>query len=175
MSKTKAEQTIAQDLQSIAQDVLYREAFFLDERRWDDWLSLYNKDAEYWIPAWKNEDEITNDPNSEISLIYIDTRRSLEERVERARSGRSAASKVLPRTAHLVANVLLDKISTSKRIVVNSNCTTQIFDPKRCQAHQSFARYCHELVFGRESWVISKKKIMLLNDTLPAMLDFYTI
>ena len=29
----------------------HREALFLDEQRWDDWLALYAEDVEYWAPA----------------------------------------------------------------------------------------------------------------------------
>jgi len=33
--------------------VIHREALYLDERRWDDWLALYHDDAEFWVPAWR--------------------------------------------------------------------------------------------------------------------------
>ena len=34
----------------IVQQFLFHEARLLDERRWDDWLNLYEGDAEYWMP-----------------------------------------------------------------------------------------------------------------------------
>jgi len=30
---------------------LYREARYLDERQWEQWLELYAPDVEYWMPA----------------------------------------------------------------------------------------------------------------------------
>ena len=60
---------------------------FLDERRWDDWLGLYHEQAEFWVPAWRDEDEATEDPENEIALIYILSRVQLEERLSRLRSG----------------------------------------------------------------------------------------
>ncbi len=58
--------------------LLYEEAASLDERRWDDWLALFEPDAEYWIPAWDSEDEHTRDPRSEVSLMYYPDLTGLE-------------------------------------------------------------------------------------------------
>lgn len=30
---------------------LYNEAL-LDDRQWDEWLSLYAEDVEFWLPCW---------------------------------------------------------------------------------------------------------------------------
>jgi len=72
--------------------LLYREAEYVDERRWDEWLALFDPQAEYWIPSWDSEDEYTRDPQTEISLMYYGDRTGLEDRVFRLRTGRSAAS-----------------------------------------------------------------------------------
>ena len=74
------------------QSFLYREARLLDDRRWDEWLECYSPDAEFWMPAWTDDDELTGDPHSEISLIYYPNRQGLEDRVYRLNTGRSAAS-----------------------------------------------------------------------------------
>ena len=31
---------------------LYKEARFLDDREWENWLECYHEDAMYWMPAW---------------------------------------------------------------------------------------------------------------------------
>ncbi len=38
---------------------LYREARLLDDRQWDEWLECYAPDASYWMPAWDDNDQIT--------------------------------------------------------------------------------------------------------------------
>jgi 3-phenylpropionate/cinnamic acid dioxygenase small subunit len=38
-----------------------------------------------------------------------------------------------------------------------------------------YGRYRHELVLQAGHWRIAKKKIVLLNDTLPAILDYYNL
>jgi len=43
------------DSLEIGRDVLVREAVFLDEQRWDEWLALFTEDCEYWMPTWRTE------------------------------------------------------------------------------------------------------------------------
>ena len=42
-------------------DFLYREARYLDDRQWDEWLELYAPDATFWMPSWDDNDELTED------------------------------------------------------------------------------------------------------------------
>jgi 3-phenylpropionate/cinnamic acid dioxygenase small subunit len=157
-----------------AADLLYREALYLDERRWDDWLALYDEAAEFWVPAWKSEDQPTDDPSSEVSLVYAARRSELEDRVWRVRSGQSIASTPLPRTAHIVTNVL-GRADAGGAIDASSIWTIHVFNVKRREEHLFFARCEHRLTRAGGAWRIKRRKAILLNDTLPTMLDFYTI
>jgi 3-phenylpropionate/cinnamic acid dioxygenase small subunit len=159
---------------AVAAELLYREALYLDRRQWDAWLALYHGDAEFWVPAWKSEDEPTADPAAEISLIYTSNRSELEDRVWRVRSGRSIASVPLPRTAHIVTNVLALE-GRDGALEVTSNWTIEVFNPKRRTENLFFTRCEHLLVKGGQAWLIRRRKAILLNDTLPTMMDFYTI
>lgn len=159
----------------MATEVLYREAQFLDERRWDDWLGLYHEQAEFWVPAWRDEDEATEDPENEIALIYILSRVQLEERVSRLRSGRSAASSPLPRTAHAVSNVMVTVGPDDDRLTVRSIATTHVFDAKRREPHVLFGRCEHGLLRVDGHWRIRRKKLVLLNDYIQTMIDCYSI
>ncbi len=158
-----------------ATELLYRQAYYLDTQRWDDWLALFTEDAEYWVPAWKGEHTPTDNPKREVSLVYYNKRAGLEDRVWRARSGKSVASAVLPRTQHSIANVMLDEGASSNRLLVFSNWTVQQFLVKEKVAETHFGRYEHELVRLDNAWRIAKQKILLLNDYLPAKLDFYNL
>ena len=162
------------DATETAADLLYREALALDERRWDDWLACYDEAAEFWVPAWKSEDQPTDDPASEISLIYASRRSELEDRVWRVRSGQSIASSPLPRTAHIVTNVL-GRTDAGGGIEASSIWTIHVFNVKRREPHLFFARCEHRLARAGGAWRIKRRKAILLNDTLPTMLDFYTI
>lgn len=89
-----------------AAELLYREAWCLDHKRWDEWLALYAEDAVYWAPAMVGDDAWTDDPDRDVSLMYMD-RAGLEARIFRIESRDSYATDPLPHTAHLVANVLV--------------------------------------------------------------------
>ena len=61
---------------------LYREARLLDDRCWDEWLGCYARSAVFWMPAWDDDDALTQDPQSQLSLIYYPNRDGLEDRVQ---------------------------------------------------------------------------------------------
>ena len=49
---------------------LYREARYLDDREFERWLECYHPDVEFWMPAWDDNDELTEETQKDISLIY---------------------------------------------------------------------------------------------------------
>lgn len=155
---------------------LYREAECLDERRWDEWVALFDPQAEYWIPSWDSEDEYTRDPQNEISLMYYGDRTGLEDRVFRLRTGRSAASTPLPRTCHMVSNVRA-ALDAEGRCSVKANWVTHLF---RNGVSQSFYGHYEYLLLPQPAgsgtdWRIGKKKILVLNDLIDTVLDIYSV
>ena len=160
--------------QAEAEALLHREALYLDDRRWDDWLGLFTEDAVYWVPAWRSEDETTEDPDRELSLIYYRGRDYLRERAWRISSGLSIASKPLPRTVHLLSGILLDGADEASA-TVRSNFAVHSFNSKRQSSTVFFGRYEHGLKREGEAWRIASKKITLLNDYIQAVVDIYSI
>ena len=61
--------------------MLYREARLLDDRQWDDWLACYAEDVTYWMPAWDDDDQLTDDHETQVSLMYYPDRGGLERGV----------------------------------------------------------------------------------------------
>ena len=157
-----------------AADLLYREGHFLDARRWDDWLGLYCEDAVFWVPAWKGPHELVDSPDTEVSLMYYTARAGLEDRVWRVKSGLSAASSPLRRTSHGVASVIIAGQSAAG-VEVHASWTCHAFDLRQGAQHVFFGRYEHLLRREGGSWKIARKKIVLMNDRIPTMLDFYCI
>jgi 3-phenylpropionate/cinnamic acid dioxygenase small subunit len=168
----------AQTLQRTATvaDLLYREGHALDTRQWDDWLDLYESDCEYWAPAWRNEDELTEDPATEISLIYYASKAGLEDRVWRVRSGLSAASKLLPRTQHQATNVVvMPEDGPGEEVEARFNWCVNQFECDTRVAHAFFGRGEATLVFRDGAWRFRRKKIIILNDYIPTVVDFYSL
>lgn len=155
-------------------DLLYREGVCLDEQRYDDWLALFADDCEYWVPAWKAEHTPTDNPKAEVSLIYYATRAGLEDRVWRVRSGQSVASRPVPRTTHMVGSVLLESADADAP-AASASWTAYSFFHKSKDSVVFFGRYHYQLARAGGALRIRRKKIMLMNDYIPTMLDFYNI
>jgi 3-phenylpropionate/cinnamic acid dioxygenase small subunit len=157
-----------------AAEFLYREALLLDTGDWDKWLALYAEDAVFWMPAWRSELETTRDPDAELSLIYYRGRRNLEDRVWRARSGLSVASAPRARTVHAVTNVLLIR-NDAETAEISACFTVHLRDVRADRTHVFFGRYEHRLQRCESGWLIAAKKIVLLNDVIPTVADFYSV
>ena len=166
---------VAIEVAFAACNVVAREALLLDAQRWDDWLALYADDAVFWLPAWADEHRLAASPERELSLTYC-TRAGLEDRVWRVRSGLSVASRPLPRTTHSVANSVARLADEPVGgVVVESSWTCHVFGLKERATHVFHGRYEHRLRRDREQWRIAAKTIVLMNDTIPTMLDFYCV
>ncbi len=159
---------------SIATRLLYREAALLDERRWDDWIALFAQHCEYWVPTWRTEAELATDPQRELSHIYYASRAGLEDRLVRIRSGRSPATTPMRRTAHCVSNIELLN-AAEDRLEVRSTWANHVFDPHHRTQLVLFGWSEHRLEYGSGGWLIARKKIVLQNDQLPAMIDIYCL
>lgn len=154
------------------EDLLAREGLYLDTQQWDAWLALYEEGAEYWIPSWDSEHEYVNDPHGEVSLMYYADRTGLEDRVFRIRTERSAASTPLPRTCHMISNILVTEMADGL-LEVTASWTTHLF--RFGAASNFFGRYEYVLAPHGSSWRIRKKKTLVYNDTIPTVLDIYSV
>lgn len=159
-------------LRSQITDFLAREAQAVDDRDWDTWLALHEENVEYWVPAWESEYEATSDPQGEMSLIYYNGRAGLEDRVFRLRTGRSAASTPLPRTCHMVSNIRVLP-QPDGTVVARTRWVVHLF--RKAEQTQFFGHAEYVLASWSDGWLIRRKKILVLNDLIPTVLDIYSI
>lgn len=157
-----------------AEDLIYREALLMDTGRFSEWLDLFTQDVEFWMPAWIDETRTSTDPERELSLIYYRGRRNLEDRVMRLTSGMSIASTPLPRVVHQVTNVLVTE-STATDAQVSAAFTCHRFDVRMNRSDCFFGRYEYRMAMSGADWKIAAKKITLLNDTIPTVVDINSI
>lgn len=154
--------------------VLEDEGLLLDERRWDEWIALYAHDCEYWVPAWAGSGRLATSPEAEVSHIYYTDRSALQDRIVRFTSGTSPASRPLPRTAHLVNGVRLLEGSADE-MRVRATWATHVYFPYRRESHAFFGISETTLARRDAQWFIQRKKVVLLNDYIPTMLDIYCL
>ena len=155
-----------------AAELLYREAGHLDRREWEAWLALYAEDAVFWAPAIVGDDGFSEDPDNDVSLIYLD-RAGLEARIFRIEGGDSFANTPLPHTAHLVSNVRAvgaggAEIEVFATWLVNSFRRT---DPPILRA----GRYAYTLRRSASGLAIARKTVYVLDDRIVGPIDIFNI
>ena len=160
------------EVRQAAVETVDLEGRLLDAKSWDDWLKLYTEDAEYWIPAWDDDETLTEDPNRELSLIYYASRAGLEDRIYRIRTGLSLASAPLPRTVHMTSNHGVESL-VDGTIRVQSSWATHSF--RLGAAHTFFGSQEHVLRTTGDRLQIARRKIVVANDTIPNVLDIYSV
>jgi benzoate/toluate 1,2-dioxygenase beta subunit len=153
-------------------DFLYREARLLDDRAWDEWLACYSPKVVFWMPAWDDDDQLVEDPQRHISLIYYANRQGLEDRVFRIKTERSGASTPEPRTCHYITNieVLSDR---GQEIDLRFNWHTLSHRYKATDGFFGTSFYTLDVV--GEQPLILKKKVVLKNDYIRHVIDIYHI
>lgn len=163
--------SIDNDLKRDVAELIYWEATLLDRRRWDDWIGLYAEDAIFWAPTWANEEETTNDPETQLNLIYFSNRGGLEDRIFRIESRDSYASLPLDRTVHVIGNVLIENIDGDE-ITAFANCLVHSYGKKGAQTRASL--YDFTLRRAEDGALkITRKKITLIDDRLEGPVDVY--
>lgn len=163
---------MSQELWHSVTQLLAAEALALDTRDWDRWLSLFTADCTYWLPAWRSDGSLVEDPKSEISLIYYNSRVGLEGRVFRVRTNRAASAQLLPRTLHLVQPMSVER--NAEGLSVRAHWTVHSAYETREATCFGYALY--ELVLDEGlGWRIRSKKTVLLNDRVHEVLDFYNV
>ncbi|AMW78801.1 benzoate 1,2-dioxygenase small subunit [Acinetobacter sp. TGL-Y2] len=159
----------AVSLENISQ-FLYSEARFLDDEQWDKWVNCYAPSASFWMPAWDDDDQLTTDPQSEISLIYYPDRQGLEDRVFRIKTERSSATMPDTRTSHNISNIeVLER--NGDKITVRFNWNTLSFRYKTSYSYFGMSRY--EIDFSNEQPQILSKYVVLKNDYINQVIDIY--
>jgi 3-phenylpropionate/cinnamic acid dioxygenase small subunit len=135
---------------------LYREARLLDEGRFEEWLELFTPDAVYWLPMAHGE----SDPDRQVSIIY-DTRRDMERRVERLKSGYAHAQDPPSRTHRIVSNIELSGFDPGDAPLVASTVMV-LFALTRHKYAIHSARCEFRLLREAAVWRIARKKVNLL-------------
>lgn len=152
--------------------VLYREARLLDDRQWEAWLACYTDDVTYWMPAWDDDDQLVDDHQSQISLMFYADRGGLEDRVFRIKTERSGASMPEPRTNHSVTNV---EILAQRADEVDLRYNFHTLCHRYRLTDQFFGTMFVTLRRSGDSLLISSKKIVLKNDYIRQVLDVYHV
>jgi benzoate 1,2-dioxygenase, small subunit len=162
---------VKSDLEQIAA-FLYREARLLDDREWDEWLECYAPEATFWMPTWDDDDQLVEDPQSQVSLIYYPNRQGLEDRVFRIKTERSGATMPEPRTCHMITNIeIVERREQDLDLRFNWHTLSH-----RYQTTMSFfGTSYYTLDLSGDAPKITAKKVVLKDDYIHQVIDVYHV
>ncbi len=121
MSETKAIEAML--LQHRVEQFLYEEAAMLDDRRFEEWLTLFTPDISYWMPVRriKTVEDLDRQFTAKGDIaLFDDEYNTLEKRVKKASGGFNWSEEPPSRTRYLITNVRIVG-QEEDRLEVHSN------------------------------------------------------
>ncbi len=143
------------DERDLFRALLEREARFLDQLRFREWLSCYVEDCIYWVPSTPKG----GDPRGEIAVMF-DDRRRIEDRVYRLSTGFAWSQAPSSRTVRVVSNVEVFASSQDGQRMVRSNFVIHEFWDDETRQLAGWAGHRFRRV--DDEWKISAKQVNLL-------------
>ena len=144
------------------EELLYREAELLDERRFEDWLDLFTDDVLYFMPRRKNvprrESHRELTPLGDLAILEED-KRYLEMRVARLDTGMAWAEDPPSRTRHLIGNLEVEGLAKGE---VQAKTAFLVYRSHLETDHQLLSG-CREDVLRKVkgAWKIARRTIVL--------------
>ncbi|MBS9425201.1 hypothetical protein EAE91_11295 [Photorhabdus noenieputensis] len=144
----------------ILTDLIYREAWLLDEQDYDTWLSLLADDYIFWMPLSRNQDS----PLTASSLLYEDhflTRL----RINRLNNARNFSQQPRSRSHHVIQRpqIFCETGASDARSVSQVLYTETRSDNERHYAAQTE----HHFRLLNGEWKITARKVVLVNPQRP--------
>jgi 3-phenylpropionate/cinnamic acid dioxygenase small subunit len=164
------------------EQLLYREARLLDERRFHAWLELLTDDVRYWMPGRstrypaRSKAIVILDPDryreEELSredelAILDETKETLGRRIARLETGMAWAEDPPSRTRHLISNIEVEPGDAATELKVFSNFMVY---RSRSETEQDFYVGARQDVLRHVNgaWKIAYRKIILDQNVLLA-------
>jgi len=144
---------------SLAQcvDLIYRDAFLLDEGLYRDWLELFAEDGRYWVPLDKAQEEGAR----QVSLADEDMN-LLRLRVERLSAGRAHSQQPPSFMQHVLQQpTLVEEHPATEKYVLRTPFTYS--EVRADEVVTLCGHYIHRLVRIDGQLRIELKRVNLLN------------
>jgi len=144
------------DIREVEQ-FLYREAFYLDSKLYQEWLDLFTEDGLYWVPAAPDQ----KDPYNHVSL-YFEDRILRQMRVRRLLHPQAFSLQSPVRASRIVGNIMLEQFDAS-----TGNCrvrsTFHMLELQYGEQHLYGGFYLHDLEAAESGYRIKMKRVDLIN------------
>ena len=157
------------------EEVLYREAELLDERRYEEWLDLFTEDVRYWMPMRRNvpADETRREFTREgLDVNWFDEGKdTLTRRVKQILTGVHWAEQPPSRICHMVSNVQVLRASPAGPSPTEVDVKSRfLLYRNRVETETDFLVGKREDLLRRLNggWKIARRKIVLDQSVLLA-------
>ncbi|CUX56667.1 MULTISPECIES: aromatic-ring-hydroxylating dioxygenase subunit beta [Agrobacterium] len=142
---------------SEAEDFLFQQVAYIDDRNYEPWLSLFTPDAIYWAPARPTD----TDPELQQSFMYDDFP-MMVARCERLLAFGTAGQQPITRSSHVVSNVRIGAPAPDEEeVVVHSRFHVTQF--RRDVLKYYSGSYTHTLVGTDEGIKIRRQRVDLID------------
>ena len=122
---------------------------------------------------WDSEEQLVEDPELSVNMMYLVGKPALEARVHRITSVDAYASLPLARTMHSVTNIrLVEETSTIFKVV--AKWIVLCLDPRRGKIWRG-GWYDYSLEKCQKGLHIQAKKITLMEDVIDGTVDIYQL
>jgi 3-phenylpropionate/cinnamic acid dioxygenase small subunit len=148
---------------------LYREARLLDERRYDEWMTLLADDLHYWMPTRQNKGQSRGDAGATVEkelsgpeeLAFFDeSKLTMVGRVLRLGTGQAWGENPPSRTRRFVTNVEVERSDAADELLVHSNLLA--YRSRRADdAHWFVASREDRLRRSGESFQLVERRVVL--------------
>ena len=147
---------VSVETQLAVERFLYRQAEILDEKQWEDWLTLFTDDGHYWMPAEPDQADGDGFPN-----IFWEDLNLMRLRIRRNDHPRAHSQAPANRLCHVVSNVIIEDEDASGDIVVRSrfHCAEYL----RYDIRSFTGKYRHYLKKSGDSYQIALQRVELVN------------
>ena len=143
--------------QRAIEDFLYFQAEVLDERRWEEWLDLFEEEGIYWMPASKGQETGQGQPN-----IFYEDYHLMSMRIRRVEHPYAHSQAAGHRTSHVVSNVMIQSEDQAlNEVVVTSRFHMVEY---RLDSQRYFSgKYTHHLRNLGSGYKIVLQRVDLVN------------
>ncbi|MEQ2525939.1 3-phenylpropionate/cinnamic acid dioxygenase subunit beta [Robertmurraya yapensis] len=99
---------VTPELQMEITNLYYQEAYFLDNRKYKEWLELLTDDINYKMPMRETVEGVDIDNIAEDSSFFEETKTSLSTRVNRLYTKSAWVENPATRQRHFITNIVID-------------------------------------------------------------------